>query len=216
MASTAWMECNPCVFRHVAAGRTVLAMRTERTGTMVAIARPATRRAVAALSLAMLLASLGTSIANVALPTLAHAFGASFRLAQWVVLAYLCVDFGFWHKLFNIRPEENAQYRAAAEAAIAAVYPDSRNPFAFPDLVNEGHEPWRVSEVWMMAHSATNRYVDTTAAIDRKIAALMCHESQHVEPANVAKMVRDWGAANAVVAGFGDDRFAEGFYAFDA
>src|SRR5204863_9024078 len=36
------------------------------------------------------------------------------------VLAYLCVDFGFWHKLFNIRPEENAQYRAATEAGMAA------------------------------------------------------------------------------------------------
>lgn len=41
-------------------------------------------------------------------------------LFTWAVLAYLCVDFGFWHKLFNIRPEENAQYRAAAEAASAA------------------------------------------------------------------------------------------------
>jgi diguanylate cyclase (GGDEF)-like protein/PAS domain S-box-containing protein len=38
----------------------------------------------------------------------------------WCVLAYLCVDFGFWHKLFNIRPEENAQYRAAMEAGMAA------------------------------------------------------------------------------------------------
>lgn len=38
----------------------------------------------------------------------------------WAVLAFLCVDFGFWHKLFNIKPEENAQYRAAAEAAMAA------------------------------------------------------------------------------------------------
>src|SRR5262249_31569856 len=35
------------------------------------------------------------------------------------VLAYLCVDLGFWHKLFSIRPEENAQYRAATEAAMA-------------------------------------------------------------------------------------------------
>src|SRR4051794_13228304 len=47
------------------------------------------RGALAALSLAMLLASLGTSIANVALPTLAQAFDASFQEAQWVVLAYL-------------------------------------------------------------------------------------------------------------------------------
>src|SRR5260370_33049404 len=38
----------------------------------------------------------------------------------WCVLAYLCVDFGFWSKLFAIRPEENAQYRAATEAGMAA------------------------------------------------------------------------------------------------
>jgi EmrB/QacA subfamily drug resistance transporter len=37
----------------------------------------------------MLLPSLGTSIANVALPTLEQAFAASFHQVQWVVLAYL-------------------------------------------------------------------------------------------------------------------------------
>jgi len=37
----------------------------------------------------MLLAALGTSIANVGLPALAHAFDASFHAVQWVVLAYL-------------------------------------------------------------------------------------------------------------------------------
>jgi EmrB/QacA subfamily drug resistance transporter len=47
------------------------------------------RGALACLSLAILMASLGTSIANVALPTLAQAFDASFQEAQWVVLAYL-------------------------------------------------------------------------------------------------------------------------------
>jgi EmrB/QacA subfamily drug resistance transporter len=45
--------------------------------------------ALVSLSLSMLLSSLSTSIANVALPTLAHAFGASFQAVQWVVLAYL-------------------------------------------------------------------------------------------------------------------------------
>ena len=48
-----------------------------------------TRWALASLSLSMLLSSLGTSIANVALPALAHAFGASFRHVQWIVIAYL-------------------------------------------------------------------------------------------------------------------------------
>jgi EmrB/QacA subfamily drug resistance transporter len=44
---------------------------------------------LAALSLSMLLSSIGTSIANVSLPTLGQAFGASFQQVQWVVLAYL-------------------------------------------------------------------------------------------------------------------------------
>ena len=47
--------------------------------------------ALAALSLAMLLSSLGVSIANVGLPTLAQAFDASFQEVQWVVLGYLLV-----------------------------------------------------------------------------------------------------------------------------
>src|SRR6266481_1061095 len=58
-----------------------VAGRAERT--------PAVRWALASLSLAMLLSSLGTSIANVGLPTLAEAFNASFQEVQWIVLAYL-------------------------------------------------------------------------------------------------------------------------------
>ena len=37
----------------------------------------------------LLLASLGTSSANVGLPTLVQVFGSSFQAVQWVVLAYL-------------------------------------------------------------------------------------------------------------------------------
>lgn len=47
------------------------------------------RWALASLSLSMLLSSLGTSIANVGLPTFAQAFDASFQQVQWVVVAYL-------------------------------------------------------------------------------------------------------------------------------
>jgi EmrB/QacA subfamily drug resistance transporter len=50
---------------------------------------PSVRWALASLSLSMLLSSLGTSIANVGLPTVAEAFSASFQDVQWVVLAYL-------------------------------------------------------------------------------------------------------------------------------
>jgi diguanylate cyclase (GGDEF)-like protein len=41
-------------------------------------------------------------------------------LVAWSTLAYLCVDFGFFHKLFLLKPEANAVYRAATEAALAA------------------------------------------------------------------------------------------------
>lgn len=51
-----------------------------------------TRGALASLSLCMLLPSLGTSIANVALPTFTAAFGASFQAVQWIVLAYLLAN----------------------------------------------------------------------------------------------------------------------------
>ena len=50
---------------------------------------PAVRWALTGLSLSMLLSSLGTSIANVGLPTMAQAFSASFQQVQWIVLAYL-------------------------------------------------------------------------------------------------------------------------------
>lgn len=50
---------------------------------------PSSRGALVSLSLSMLLASLGTSIANVGLPSLAQAFDVSFHAVQWVVLAYL-------------------------------------------------------------------------------------------------------------------------------
>jgi EmrB/QacA subfamily drug resistance transporter len=50
---------------------------------------PSVRWALATLSLAVLLSSLGTSIANVALPNLAEEFNASFQEVQWIVLAYL-------------------------------------------------------------------------------------------------------------------------------
>jgi len=41
-------------------------------------------------------------------------------LVAWAVLAYFCVDFGFWNKLFPVGPERTALYRAAAEASLAA------------------------------------------------------------------------------------------------
>ena len=43
-------------------------------------------------------------------------------LVAWCVLALLSVEFGFFHKLFYLRPEDTAIHRAAAEAAMAASF----------------------------------------------------------------------------------------------
>jgi EmrB/QacA subfamily drug resistance transporter len=53
---------------------------------------PSTGTVPRVLALCALLPALGTSIANVALPTFTEAFGASFRQVQWVVLAYLLAN----------------------------------------------------------------------------------------------------------------------------
>jgi EmrB/QacA subfamily drug resistance transporter len=55
----------------------------------IAEVMPSLPWALSSLSLSLLLSSLGTSIANVALPTLAQTFNASFQDVQWIVLAYL-------------------------------------------------------------------------------------------------------------------------------
>jgi EmrB/QacA subfamily drug resistance transporter len=93
MASNALMQCNWCAFRHARQTRKMAYYEENRLKPI--IAKPSTeyappmRWALAGLSLSMLLSSLGISIANVGLPTLADVFGASFQQVQWVVLAYL-------------------------------------------------------------------------------------------------------------------------------
>lgn len=45
-------------------------------------------------------------------------FPATAALA-WAVLAYLCIDFGFWNKVFNVEPGADQLYRAGSEVMIA-------------------------------------------------------------------------------------------------
>jgi diguanylate cyclase (GGDEF)-like protein/PAS domain S-box-containing protein len=46
-------------------------------------------------------------------------FPAAAALA-WAVLTYVCIDFGFWHKIFDLDGESDRIWRAAAEAILAA------------------------------------------------------------------------------------------------
>jgi len=100
---------------------------------------------------------------------------------------------------------------AAGEAALCAVYPDSRNPFAHPELLDEGWEPWTVGEVLLTSSRETDVVVDTTAALDRKVAALRCHSSQHDDPTPYTDLLRAWGAEAAAAAGLPEGHVAEAF-----
>jgi LmbE family N-acetylglucosaminyl deacetylase len=104
---------------------------------------------------------------------------------------------------------------ATGQAAFAAVYPDSRNPFAFPELMTAGLEPWSVDELWVANHPDGEDVVDITAQIDRKIRALRCHVSQHLDPDGMEERVRAWFRSNAELGGLPEGSSAECFYVVD-
>jgi LmbE family N-acetylglucosaminyl deacetylase len=113
-----------------------------------------------------------------------------------------------WDRLFASHPD----HMAAGEAAIQAVYPDSRNAFAFEDLLkDEGLEPWRVKEVWVMSTQNPDHFVDITDVFDKKMQALHSHVSQTAHNPNLEKMVREWGERNAQANNLGEGKIAEVF-----
>jgi len=105
-------------------------------------------------------------------------------------------------------------HRAAGDAALDAIYPDARNPFAYPELrIDEGLEAWVVPEIWVMGGVEGHdlHYVDVTDTFDRKIAALKAHESQTAHMDNLEEFVGRWLSANAEAAGWPVGRKAESF-----
>ena len=109
-------------------------------------------------------------------------------------------------------PASHPDHLAAGEATMCAIYPDARNPFAFPELSDL--EAWSVAETWVSGMERVNRYVDITDTFDRKMAALHAHASQHPNPDGLEEMVRAWNAGNARAAAMPAGRLAEGFWVF--
>ncbi|HUA28270.1 MAG TPA: PIG-L deacetylase family protein [Streptosporangiaceae bacterium] len=107
-------------------------------------------------------------------------------------------------------------HRAVGSAALDAVYPDARNPFAFPELLgDEGLEPWIVREVWISGTSAATRYVDITETFGRKMAALRAHVSQTGGRDDLEDMLRQRLARAAAQGGLPEGRLAESFRVID-
>ena len=67
---------------------------------------------------------------------------------------------------------------AVGEATYAAMYPTAGNPMAYPDLRDEGLEPWSVT--WSMAidPEVADHFEDIGSTLETKIAAIAAHTSQ--------------------------------------
>jgi len=118
-----------------------------------------------------------------------------------------------WYDRFQA---SHPDHLAAGEAAIRAVYPAAENRFSWPELLEQGLQPWHVSEVWIMAHPEMTHVVDISETFGRKVAALRAHASQtgHMSD-QLEGFLRDWGAGVAQKFGLGEDRLGECFHIMD-
>jgi LmbE family N-acetylglucosaminyl deacetylase len=99
-------------------------------------------------------------------------------------------------------------HRQAGTLALCAVMPDAPSRPQFPELLEEGLEPFEVPNLWLSAEE-TDTYVDITKTIDLKLEALRAHVSQGVEDAEtwVRERAREFGQQAGV-------EYAEAFRAF--
>lgn len=110
-------------------------------------------------------------------------------------------------------PDFHPDHRAAGEASLRAVYPDARNPFAHPELLNdEALSAWAVDEIWMIGAPRPNHWVDVTAHFNTKMSALRAHHSQTAHITDLASAIRLRLAQQAADVGWPRDTLAEAFH----
>ncbi len=115
----------------------------------------------------------------------------------------------FWDRIGASHPD----HMTVGESTLRAVYPDARNPFAFPELLaEEGLEAWSVAEVWLTASPRADHAVDVTDVVDRKFAALRSHVSQVGHLAELEDFVTQWMRQTARLQGLDEGRLAEAFH----
>ena len=86
-------------------------------------------------------------------------------------------------------------HRAIALASLDVTLTAGTTPGHFPELIEEGLDPWRgLRELWIMGPARGAVAVDISGTIDRKIEALLCHASQLDRPDEVAGWVRKFSA----------------------
>jgi LmbE family N-acetylglucosaminyl deacetylase len=92
-------------------------------------------------------------------------------------------------------------HRAAASAALDAVFPSAETRAIFPELLDEGLEPHKVKEVWVSGSLEPNAWVDIEATLATKVAALRAHVSQIGPGEWLEPLVRGWAERDGKRAG---------------
>ncbi len=95
-------------------------------------------------------------------------------------------------------PGNHPDHIAAGEAALAAIFPTARDHLTFPELLDNGFQPWAVREAWVMGHPKPDVFVDITEDFDTSVDALLQHASQMAMPPDeVRTRMRDWKRGRA-------------------
>jgi LmbE family N-acetylglucosaminyl deacetylase len=99
-----------------------------------------------------------------------------------------------WRPIYRIGAH-HPDHLAAGEAAIAAMYPASQNPWDFPELLEEGLGPHKIRELYVIGSPEPNFGVDISDTFALKIEALRAHHSQLGDRmALVEERLRGWAA----------------------
>ena len=115
-----------------------------------------------------------------------------------------------WDRIGASHPD----HMTVGESTLRAVYPDARNPFAFPELLaEEGLDAWTVSEVWLTASPRADHAVDVTDVVEHKFAALESHVTQvsHQPDGQLRQFVTGWMRETARRFDLPEGRLAEAF-----
>jgi LmbE family N-acetylglucosaminyl deacetylase len=90
---------------------------------------------------------------------------------------------------------------ATGEATMAAVYPAARDRLNFPELIDEGLEPWKVRQLLVTGVERPNLWIDVSATFERGLEALRCHVSQIDDPEEVEGWMRERAENSGKAAG---------------
>ena len=82
-------------------------------------------------------------------------------------------------------------HRAAAAAALDAVFPAAGQPNLFEEIAEEGYQAHKVRKVYITAWEKGDTYVNITDTIEIKIAALRSHQSQ-MNDWDPEAMIKEW------------------------